>query len=164
MKFCIAFVITIAFLSCKNEPDKQVKTATQAGADSANYTSVTYLDSVQNLGVLTMGDEAQVTFDFKNSGNKPLYIIDAAPSCGCTVADFPKEPLAPDSLGKIVALFDTKKSHVGDFTKVITVTTNTKPSATHVLTFSGQIVSKDGKENHESAEPVATPKADKTTN
>jgi hypothetical protein len=164
MKYSLVFFTVIAFLSCKNEPGKQLKTATQAGADSANYTSVVYLDSVQNLGVLTMGDEAQVTFDFKNSGSKPLYIIDAAPSCGCTVADFPKEPLAPDSLGKIVALFDTKKSHVGDFTKVITVTTNTKPSTTHVLTFSGQIVSKGGEDKHETAEPVAVPQSDKKTN
>jgi hypothetical protein len=67
-------------------------------------------------------------------------------------------------MGKIVAVFDTKKSHAGTFTKVITVTTNTKP-ANRVLTFSGEIVDKGGHdEHHDTAAPVASPKADKKTN
>ena len=162
MKLCLTFFIALALLACKNEPAKQVKTVKQAAADSANYTSVVYLDSVQNLGVLTMGEQVEVSFDFRNDGNKPLYVISAEPSCGCTVADFPKEPLAPDSLGKIVAVFDTNKSSPGIFTKVITVTTNTKPAANHVLTFTGEVIAKGGEENHEHAEPVAAPKTDKT--
>jgi hypothetical protein len=164
MKYSFLLLITLAIFSCKNEPEQKVKTASEAAADSANFTSVQYLDSVQNLGVLTMGEEAQITFDLKNNGDKPLYIIAAEPSCGCTVADFPKAPLAPDSMGKIVAVFDTKKSHAGTFTKVITVTTNTRP-ANRVLTFSGEIVNKGGEEDtHETPAPVEAPKSDKKTN
>ena len=143
MKYLLVLFISIGFISCKTEAGKDVKTAQQAAADSANYTTVQYLDSEQNMGVLTMGDEAQVTFDFKNTGKKPLYIISAEPSCGCTVADYPKEPIAPDSLGKIVAVFDTKKGAVGVFSKVITVITNSKP-ADHALVFSGEVISKGG--------------------
>lgn len=158
------FILSLAFalFSCKDEPGKVVKTPKQAAADSANYTSVVYLDSAQQVGVLTMGEKIEISFDFKNTGNKPLYIVSAEPSCGCTVADFPKEPLAPDSLGKIVAVFDTNKSSAGHFTKVITVTTNTKPSATNVLTFSGEVISKGGEEKHEHPDADATPKAEKT--
>ena len=162
MKHIFYLFIVLAFFSCKNESAKPVKTPKQAAADSANYTSVVYLDSAQNVGVLTMGEQIEISFDLKNSGEKPLYIISAEPSCGCTVADFPKDPLAPDSLGKIVDVFDTNKSSVGDFTKVITVITNTKPSSSHVLTFSGEVISKGGEEKHEHTEPAEAPKAEKT--
>ena len=161
MKYIFILLVATGLVSCETQSAKQAKSVEQAAADSANYTSVKYLDSAQNLGVLAMGDEVEVTFDFKNEGEKPLYVISAEPSCGCTVADFPKEPVAPDSLGKIVAVFDTKKSSAGAFTKVITVVTNTIPSKSHVLTFSGEVIEKGGSgDGHDhsadSAKPVKT--------
>lgn len=161
MRFTFILSFFLLMLACKNEETSQAKTPEQAAADSANYTAVSYLDSAKNLGVLTMGQSVEVTFNFKNIGNKPLYIISAEPSCGCTVADFPKAAIAPDSVGKIVAVFDTKKSSVGNFTKVITVTTNTKPNANGVLTFSGEVLS-DGKEPApENIEPRTVPNNNK---
>jgi hypothetical protein len=126
--------------SCKNEGAKTEISAEKAATDSANFTSVVFTDSVQNLGILKMGEKAEIKFHFTNDGDKPLFIISAQPSCGCTVADFPKEPIAPGGEGVITANFNTK-GQAETFTKVITVMTNTKPSANHALTFLGEIKS-----------------------
>ena len=155
MKYIFILLFSLGFFACETTSTKKEKTAEQAAADTANYTKVHYLDAEQNLGVLTMGESTQVTFDFKNTGDKPLYIISAEPSCGCTVADYPKQPIAPDSLGKIVAVFDTKNQAIGVFSKVITVITNSKP-ADNALVFSGEIISKGG----DTTQPVAVPKTD----
>ena len=41
------------------------------------------------------------TFEFTNTGDKPLLIIDAAASCGCTRPEFPAKPIKPGKKGKI---------------------------------------------------------------
>ena len=137
----IAVICFIFFVfSCRNEGATTKVSAEKAATDSANFTSVVFTDSVQNLGVLKMGETAEIKFHFKNDGDKPLFIISAQPACGCTVADFPKEPIAPGGDGVIVANFNTK-GQAETFTKSITVMTNTKPNTNHLLTFLGEIKS-----------------------
>lgn len=107
--------------------------------DTLNYSTIQWLDSIQPAGNLHFGDQSNITFRFKNIGDKPLYIISAEPGCGCTVAGFPKEAIAPGAEGKIVAGFDTKNQHEGNFRKNITVVTNSKYNTTHNLIFWGEI-------------------------
>lgn len=76
-----------------------------------------------NFGELTKGKPATVEFSFKNPGMIPLVISNVKSSCGCTVPDFPKEPIPPGGEGKIAVTFDAKTS--GYFTKTVTVYTNT---------------------------------------
>ncbi len=53
-----------------------------------------------------MGDIVDINFTCKNTGDKPLYLVYVRPSCGCTVADYTKEPIPPGKEGKIDAQFD----------------------------------------------------------
>ena len=48
-----------------------------------------------DYGNIKYGGEPNCTFEFKNTGNEPLIITNAKGSCGCTVPDWPKEPVAP---------------------------------------------------------------------
>ena len=155
MKFILIALTSLTFLSCENMSSKEAKAPQVAASDSANFTSVQWNDSLQNIGILDNGDVAQIKFHFKNTGEKPLLIVSAEPGCGCTVADYPKEPIAKGETGEIVAAFDTKKGNVGQFKKRITVKTNTN-QGTSVLFFEGEIRSKDGK--GEIPEPVEVPK------
>ena len=61
------------------------------------------------------------------------------PGCGCTVADYPKEPIAPGKEADITASFDSK-GREGQQHKEITVTANTKESSQHKLTFNVMVV------------------------
>jgi hypothetical protein len=52
----------------------------------------------------------------------PVIISDVKPSCGCTVADFPKQPIASGKEGRISVTFDAKTP--GYFSKTVTVYAN----------------------------------------
>ncbi len=79
-----------------------------------------------NFGTFT--DESPVThvFTFKNTGDEPLVIHQVATSCGCTVADYTKEPVLPGKTGKVTVSYDGKGRNTGKMNKVITVLSNAK--------------------------------------
>lgn len=144
MKVILAFLTSITLIACgSRENNKVLADGKNASQDSANFTTVRWLDSAQQIGTLQMGEVAQIKFRFKNVGDKPLFIISAEPGCGCTVADYPKEAIGKGKEGEIVAAFDTNKGMVGGFRKSINVKTNTTPGSAYLF-FEGEIVSKNG--------------------
>lgn len=117
--------------------------AHEALADTKDYTEIEWLDSVkQDLGTVKEGQVVEVTYRFKNSGDKPLVIANAQPSCGCTVAEKPEKPIMPGDEGLIRAKFDSK-NRVGPNHKDINVTMNTRPQNTERLQFT-VVVKGDG--------------------
>lgn len=151
----ILFVLTAGLvIAACNQTDKKADAtgnkngeneATPANAlkDSANFTTIEWLDSTsKNLGKVTEGAKVEVTYFFKNTGDKPLVITGASASCGCTVPNPPKEPIAPGTEGKITAEFNSQ-GRIGTNTKEIFVTANTKPSTNHTLKFQVEVDSKD---------------------
>jgi hypothetical protein len=78
--------------------------------------------TTHDFGKVKMNQSVTVEFEFTNPGLVPLIINSVKPSCGCTVADYPKEPIAPGASGKITVKY--KGSSPGYFSKSITVTTN----------------------------------------
>lgn len=53
------------------------------------------------------GTVVRVVWHFTNTGDAPLLINSAVPSCGCTDVIFPKKAVAPGAQDSIVATFDT---------------------------------------------------------
>ena len=116
MKYIVFLLVTGIILSCGGA-DKQGNSSTNPNKDSArmaamtdtaNFTTIQWLDSVeQNLGKVNEGQVVEITWRFKNTGNKPLIIGRVQPGCGCTVAEQPKEPIAPGQEGVIKAKFDS---------------------------------------------------------
>jgi len=103
--------------------------------DSANFTSIQWLDSMhQDLGKVNEGAKVEVSWRFKNTGNKPLIISSASASCGCTVAEKPEEPIAPGAESRIKATFDSE-GRVGMNTKEVYVGANTTGTTSHQLSF-----------------------------
>jgi hypothetical protein len=66
------------------------------------------------------------TFTFTNTGNQPLIINEAMPSCGCTVPNFTKNPIAPGETGTIEIKFNAEYQQPTHFKKTITVLSNAK--------------------------------------
>lgn len=61
-------------------------------------------------------------FKFKNTGTEPLMITNAQGSCGCTVPEWPKEPIKPGAVGEIKIKYDINRK--GGINKSVTITTN----------------------------------------
>lgn len=153
MKNLLVVFSLVVFAACSQVDTKSNGGAAKASTDTANYTTIQWIDSVMDVGKLIMGKTIDIDFRFKNTGDKPLYIISAQPGCGCTLADYPKEAIMPGKEGTIKASFDTNKGAVGAVHKNINVVTNTKYNANHILFFTGEIV-KEGSTDSTSTSTV----------
>lgn len=148
--FSTFIILSFFILSCVDQPKKAIHPTNEIAAakndsvlkDSSKYTTIQWENIEQNIGELTLGVKAQIKYNFKNVGANPLYIINVQPGCGCTVANFPREAIAPGKSGVIVAGFDTNGQHEGTFNKFINVTANTIDGKDHNLTFTGEIKKK----------------------
>ncbi len=82
-----------------------------------------------DFGKIKEGDVVEYDFTFTNDGDAPLIITSAKGSCGCTVPDWPKEPIGIGESGKIKVKFDSNKKP-GIQNKTVTLTANTFPQQT----------------------------------
>jgi hypothetical protein len=60
-----------------------------------------------DFGTVKEGPDVEHIFKFKNTGKEPLIITNASASCGCTVPEFPKEPILPGKVGQLKVTFHT---------------------------------------------------------
>lgn len=91
------------------------KVVAQGPVFSADNLTVDY-------GEVNYNGDGTREFTFKNTGTEPLVITNAKGSCGCTVPEWPKEPIRPGTTGIIKIKYDTKRS--GPISKTVTITTN----------------------------------------
>ena len=82
----------------------------------------TFDKKIHEFGVVLWKHPATATFTIKNDGDKPLVISNVTTSCGCTVADWTKTPIAPGATGTVSSTFDAKA--LGHFYKDIGVYCN----------------------------------------
>jgi Protein of unknown function (DUF1573) len=93
-----------------------------------------------DFGTVSEGQKVTYIYKFKNTGQAPLIIQNAQPSCGCTVPDWTKEPIPVGGAGFVKAEFDTNgKTNIQN--KTITVTANTWPKTT-TLRFKAMVTPK----------------------
>ena len=104
---------------------------------SASFTFTNDGGQVWDFGTIQQGDSPEFTFTFENTGNEPMIISNAKGSCGCTVPQWPKEPIAPGQTGEISVKFNSKNKK-GSQNKTVTLTANTTPPTTK-LRVTGQI-------------------------
>ena len=115
MRFIILLsTLAITAASCNGPVKKEVPDPIPTVAalpeekkDTANFTTMQWIDSARDYGKVAEGQKLEVLFRFKNTGSKPLVIESVHPGCGCTVADPPKEPIAPGAEGEIKGSFDS---------------------------------------------------------
>ena len=89
----------------------------------------------------------QKTITLLPTGDQPLMITNAKGSCGCTVPEWPKEPIMPGETGVIKVEFNSKGKK-GVQSKRVTITANTEPVQTF-LTIKGEILVPDQEETDE---------------
>ena len=107
-------------------------------------TTIQFDETVFDYGTVKDGAKVKHVYKFKNTGKEPLIISDAKGSCGCTVPDWPREPIAPGKTGVINVEFDSKNKGTeegSNQSKRVTITANTDPTQSY-LTIKG-IVKKD---------------------
>jgi hypothetical protein len=97
---------------------------------------VTWNEQMHDFGKITQNAPTIVAFEFTNETSGPIVITAARSSCGCTVAEYTKEPVKPGEKGEVKATYNSAR--VGSFAKTITVTFDGIEQP-EVLTIKGEV-------------------------
>jgi hypothetical protein len=73
-----------------------------------------------DYGTIQKGAEPYCEFELTNTSKEPLVIQEAHGTCGCTVPEYPKEPIMPGQTVKIKVRYDTNR--IGPFDKQVIIT------------------------------------------
>ena len=158
----VLFIFNFLVLSCNNDtpeqpakPEKVVQEIKSGDrirdiirnpvdandvVDTVNVAKITFDEKRYNFGTVNEGDIVRHEYKFTNTGKAPLIIALAKSTCGCTIPDWPKEPIPPNGTGVIKVRFDTKNK-TNRQGKPITITANTYPRET-ILQLQGFVTPK----------------------
>jgi|AntRauTorckE5430_2_1112549.scaffolds.fasta_scaffold19359_2 hypothetical protein len=90
-------------------------------------TAVIYwLESSHDFGTIQEGKYYVHEFEFENIGKAPYIIQTVEGSCGCTIANYPKEAIPSGGKGTITVQFNSKGKR-GDNTEFVTIVGNSQP-------------------------------------
>jgi len=115
--------------------------APEANIPAGPLTTVSFPETIFDFGEIEEGEKVTHVYPFKNTGSHPLIISNAKGSCGCTVPDWPREPIPPGESGEIRVQYDSKgKGQVEGRaeSKRVTITANTDPANSY-LTIKGKV-------------------------
>ena len=92
----------------------------------------TFNEEEHNFGDIRDGDIVSHVFRFTNTGDAPLIISKATAACGCTVPQWPRQPIPVGGSGEIKVQFDSSNKP-GMQNKVVTITANTESKVKKLL-------------------------------
>ena len=134
------------------DPNAAAQPAAQEAAVPTGPTTVmSFAETEFDFGTVVEGEKVSHTYKFKNDGQEPLILSNAKGSCGCTVPEWPKEPIAPGASNIIKVRYATNR--IGAFSKTVTLTTN-EADGQHVLRIKGEVLqpaqpaSESGSDDH----------------
>ena len=104
---------------------------------------IEFKEETINYGEVEKGkDDGIRVFEFTNTGDEPLIIKNAKSGCGCTVPEWPKDPIAPGGKGQIKVQYNMNP---GPISKTITIESNAinKPNGMIPLRIKGTVIVKE---------------------
>jgi len=95
--------------------------------ESAKMPVITFDQDMHDFGRLSAGENISYSFHFRNTGNADLIIRSCSATCGCTVASYPKERVAPGGEGYVTVTFNSAGKS-GQQYQEVTVVSNAQPA------------------------------------
>ena len=111
---CAAVMLSVLLISCSQEEGKRAK----------GNATITFAETNHDYGEIPFSGNGECEFVFRNTGKTPLVLTHVKSTCGCTVPEWPEEPITAGGQGIIRVSYDTKR--VGTFRKSIYVYSNAK--------------------------------------
>lgn len=91
------------------------------------YPVMAFNEVVHDFGRITIGEKVEYSFKFRNTGSKDLVITSATSTCGCTVPEYPKEPIKPGREAYLKVVFNSAGKSEGYMEKPVYIMANTLP-------------------------------------
>ncbi|MDF3078527.1 MAG: hypothetical protein K0S09_2416 [Sphingobacteriaceae bacterium] len=138
----LAFALVCFMAACNNKLGNGSSSTDSTGnetevADASEAAVMKFAQMEYNFGTINEGEKVTHEYAFTNTGKNPLIISQALASCGCTVPEYPKQPIAPGKGGVIKVVFNST-AKFGKQNKAITISSNAVPS-TSTLYLIGEV-------------------------
>jgi len=117
-----------------------VVAASAQDAKTVTGPEISFKKTTHDYGTIELNGDGTYNFEFTNTGNEPLILSKPRSSCGCTVPQWPKEPILPGETNNIKVTYNTHKA--GPFNKTVTVYSNAKNKSTILLRIKGKVEKK----------------------
>lgn len=114
------------------------QTPAQPAVPAGPTTVMAFNETTFDFGTVPEGEKVAHTYTFTNTGNEPLILSDAKGSCGCTVPQWPREPIAPGEDAVVTVEFNSKGKK-GKRNQKVTITANTNPPQTFIY-LTGEVL------------------------
>lgn len=146
MKQLILLLVSLALVSCNSSSDEKTITTdlvnspltANSNAEKVLTPNIEMLETSYNFGEIQQGESVTHDFILKNTGDADLLVSAAKGSCGCTVPQWPKTPIAKGEEAAIKVTFNSA-GRSGKQNKTVTLVTNAIPN-TKVLTINGNVI------------------------
>ena len=102
----------------------------EAGSDRKKA-HIEFRDTLIDYGVIDFSSDGTCEFRFINTGKGQLLMKNVKSTCGCTVPQWPREPVSPGDTASILVSYDTYR--VGSFSKSIYVYSNAMNSPNRLV-------------------------------
>jgi hypothetical protein len=118
-------VVFLLIFSCGsvNEKKGSVDSNGMVNEKQSKTSEITFSKTSHDFGKISEGEVVGTNFNFVNTGNSNLMILDASASCGCTVPKWSKEPVPPGGKGTLEVIFNSS-GREGMQNKSVSVRTN----------------------------------------
>jgi hypothetical protein len=127
--------------SIRNSDIVRSPVSANAPTDTNNVAKMLFSKADFDFGEVIEGKVVEHIFTFKNTGKQALLISNARSTCGCTVPEWPRDPIMPGEEGVIQVRFNTENK-VQQQVKPINITANTYP-ATNTIYLRGFVKPKE---------------------
>src|ERR1043165_358609 len=121
----LSTVMVLGIFSCRKPGEKPLGQKLEAEL-LKDTTSIAFAndDTTFAFGTIMQDDKVHHTFKLVNTGDKNLIIAHAFGSCGCTVPEYPKDPVKPCDTANIAVTFNSAGKK-GEQHKNVTIVCNT---------------------------------------
>ena len=146
MKQLIFLLVSLVLVSCNSSSDEKTITTdlvnspltANSNTEKVLTPNIEMLETSYNFGEIQQGESVTHDFILKNTGDADLLVSAAKGSCGCTVPEWPKTPIAKGEEAAIKVTFNSA-GRSGKQNKTVTLVTNAIPN-TKVLTINGNVI------------------------
>lgn len=115
--------------------------------DDVTGPQIKFDKETHDYGKIPLRGDGNCVFTFENTGNEPLVLTNVRAGCGCTVPQWPREPVLPGESAEIKVRYTTlNRPHT--INKSIVVTSNSVTKNTVVLRIKGQVVDAADESTH----------------
>jgi len=126
--------LVIGSTGCNSTPEEKAKNSGQ---------EIWFEEYLHDYGQIEVDSDGTWSFTFKNLGEEAIVINRVRSTCGCTIPEWPREPIEPGASGKITVKYNTATA--GTFLKSVMVY-STASNSPEKLQIKGKVVPKTTEE------------------